>query len=327
MDRKFGIAKQTIPIKNVWILVEGVPVEILHKEDNNVLVNSFHSASSDKACQKTISLEDYKKLIIETNVDEEGYIMGLYKYPKKIHYTEFDKRNKVKNLKKKIMDIIKKAFNDETFEKIKKKIEQLFSSQGQSPHTTIDTYKKFKSGELDTNTLQNVGDPIFDRSTHWTPPVNITHDEFKESPSYPAPIGIRPKDFALPSEVYDSIIELFKQIMTMKNVDREHFKNFCDEFEIELSPTNHKCKYCGKEIDINRVSSLYGSTKNYIEICHRDPEVSFTSENMYWGHGDCNRRQGGYSEIENIKDGITLLLIHEEHREKFRDILKQIVDM
>jgi len=27
---------------------------------------------------------------------------------------------------------------------------------------------------------------------------------------------------------------------------------------------------------------------------------------MYWGHGDCNRRQGGYSEADRIREGFSL---------------------
>jgi hypothetical protein len=28
---------------------------------------------------------------------------------------------------------------------------------------------------------------------------------------------------------------------------------------------------------------------------------------MYWGHGECNRRQGGYTEQDRINDAIRLL--------------------
>ena len=34
---------------------------------------------------------------------------------------------------------------------------------------------------------------------------------------------------------------------------------------------------------------------NFIEICHKDPNERFLKKNMYWGNGECNRRQGGYS--------------------------------
>ena len=31
---------------------------------------------------------------------------------------------------------------------------------------------------------------------------------------------------------------------------------------------------------------------------------------MYWGHGECNRRQGGYSESDRIIDGLRLSYFH-----------------
>ena len=38
---------------------------------------------------------------------------------------------------------------------------------------------------------------------------------------------------------------------------------------------------------------------------------------MYWGHGECNRRQGGYSEIDRIEDAIILLKNNPEYREQY----------
>ena len=89
-----------------------------------------------------------------------------------------------------------------------------------------------------------------------------------------------------------------------------NFKNITDA-DFELVKHNlpfvekrevHCCKYCGEEVDIAKYSSEYKSSDNYIEICHRDPEGNFTKDNMYWGHGECNRRQGGYSESARIND-------------------------
>ena len=59
-------------------------------------------------------------------------------------------------------------------------------------------------------------------------------------------------------------------------------------------------------MDLNDYSSSYMSETNYIEICHRDPNDRFLTRNMYWGHGDCNRRQGGYSEADRIREGLSL---------------------
>ena len=58
---------------------------------------------------------------------------------------------------------------------------------------------------------------------------------------------------------------------------------------------------------MNAYSSQYKSEDNYIEICHRDPNSHFCVKNMYWGHGECNRRQGGYTETERIEDALGLI--------------------
>ncbi len=41
---------------------------------------------------------------------------------------------------------------------------------------------------------------------------------------------------------------------------------------------------------------------------------------MYWGHGECNRRQGGYTERERIEDAIVLITNNpnEYHNERER---------
>jgi hypothetical protein len=66
------------------------------------------------------------------------------------------------------------------------------------------------------------------------------------------------------------------------------------------------------------------SETNYIEICHRDPNDRFLVRNMYWGTGESNRRQGGYSEEDRIEDAIRLLMNNQEHFEKYKEQLKQL---
>jgi hypothetical protein len=39
--------------------------------------------------------------------------------------------------------------------------------------------------------------------------------------------------------------------------------------------------------------------------------------NVYWGHGDCNRRQGGYTEEDRIQDAITLLKFNPDYLKKY----------
>ena len=39
---------------------------------------------------------------------------------------------------------------------------------------------------------------------------------------------------------------------------------------------------------------------------------------MYWGHGECNRRQGGYSEEDRIEDALRLLKNNPCYVEKYK---------
>ena len=108
-------------------------------------------------------------------------------------------------------------------------------------------------------------------------------------------------------------VEMIRQLLTLKNVEdkyREKIQKIFTDFNIEPQFENfvtHRCTYCGEEIDLNEYSSNYASETNYIEICHRDPNACFCMGNMYWGHGECNRRQGGYTETERIEDAIQLV--------------------
>jgi hypothetical protein len=104
-------------------------------------------------------------------------------------------------------------------------------------------------------------------------------------------------------------------------VSDEDFNKFQEEIP-QIEKRKCPCKWCGKEIDINEYSSKYGSSDNPIEICHRDPKERFIIKNMYWGHGECNRRQGGYSEKDRIDDGLRLLLLHKNITQEIYDDLK-----
>ena len=86
----------------------------------------------------------------------------------------------------------------------------------------------------------------------------------------------------------------------------------------------HKCKWCGEEIDAFNYSSTYSSKDNFIEICHRDPNERFIPSNMYWGHGECNRQQGGYSEEDRVQQIIRLLKAQPELLEKNRDEIQKL---
>lgn len=153
---------------------------------------------------------------------------------------------------------------------------------------------------------ENFGDPIFNRSKRWAPPIgDMLHDDFKKTIGYPAPLGIRAKDFCLPSQLLVAVTELLVQLASCENAPPK-LVELLKSKKIAIPDRVHACKWCGKTVDAAKCTSEYKSATNYIELCHRDPNGMFTPENVYWGHGDCNRRQGGYTELDRVDDVIGL---------------------
>ena len=295
--------------KMEWLQIEGCPCEIISINSQYVTFNSFTSVSNRNF---SVPLNEFRTDFIKCNV-EDDYITNLDKYPEgKIHKSEFKNREKVKEFKEKLEKCLKNS--DEKLIKtiLGDKFWQLFVSQG-APYIGIDKFIKYKNNELKLNPLCNFGEPIFNRNSRWAPPIDVTFDEFKQSNSYPAPLGIRPKDFCLPSELIRTMEELIRQIINFENID-----STCLETIItDKSNKKHKCLWCGEVINAHNYSSIYGSKDNFIEICHRDPKKRFLHTNMYWGHGECNRRQGGYSEEERIEDALRLLRNNPDYTEKY----------
>ena len=309
-EGSYWIARKTLPqfVNNVksgksknaeWMMVEGVPCIVTSTTDDTITLNSFTS-SSDRTF--TVKKEEMTTLFTKATIENECIVAP--KYPVVIPKTEFAERTRVKELENRIKSLTKSASCDVKLRKIlDDKLSQLVSSQGASGTLKISEYEKFHNGGLEEGHKQKrIGSPLFNRNLRWCPPIEITYEEFEKSASYPAPLGIRAKDFCLPSELYATIIELLTQIYNMKNIDKEIFT-------IELEKrSDHICKYCGECLDADEYTSAYKSVTNYMEICHRDPNDRFLPRNMYWGHGECNRRQGGYSEGQRQKDGFLLAL-------------------
>lgn len=291
-----------------YLQIEGVPCKVIKNKNGNIILNSLVST---KTRRFSVSKDVIKNDFIKGSVNKKGFITNATKYPIPLNISEFTYRNKFDDFKKKIINIIKtlptklkKTFNEKFF--------QLLVSQGCTKTITISKYHKFKNKTLKIGKTQTIGDPIFNRNSRWCPPVEMSYDEFKNSPSYPLPIGIRKKDFCLPSELLETVTELVSQLISFKN------SNLTDKQKLEFEKLGikqvkiHVCKFCGKELDINLCSSKYSSQTNYMEICHRDPNERFIKKNMYWGHGICNRKQGGFTEEENIISGLRLLLLNPD---------------
>jgi len=334
---KYYISKITKPRKSVlingslsknrnWIQIRGVPVKVIEETTEYILLNSLTSGKNKnfKITRKELE-EEFKKAKIEKN-----YIINCNIYKRKININEFKKRDQFSKFQSKINKIIKKIDNSNIIKNIIiDKFWQTTQTQGCPKTANLSQYDSYKRNEnTNKNKHTRIGDPIFNRNVRWCPPVDITYEEFQKSKSFPAPIGIRPKDFALPSEVFDTVIELVRQILCFKGVElsndiKKEFSNLFSEVGYKNILENckiHKCKYCSKEVNCKEYNSGYKSANNFIEICHRDPNNRFIKENLYWGHGECNRRQGGYTEKERIED-IFGLLENENYSKEYIDKL------
>ena len=301
-DTKNGCSKS-----KEYLQIQGTPCIVIKSDANTTTLNCFASADGRNF---TVPNEYLKNNFERIFPDSNDYLM-LDAYPVKIHISEFEKRQEVKELKnliekisnsKNVSEIIKKLLTDKLF--------QLIQSQG-APYITITEYNEFKNGEIKLSKHKRFGYEIFNRNCRWCPPIDITYEEFQDSPSYPAPLGIRPKDFCLPSELIITIQELINQIANFDGIDDKSFNEMKTTLPF-IEKQENFCKYCGENINILEYSSHYKSSKNFIEICHRDPFDRFISKNMYWGHGDCNRRQGGYTENDRIRDGLRLALLNKK---------------
>jgi hypothetical protein len=299
-ETKIGVSKNP-----EYLQIEGAPCIVIESNSETFTLNSLTSASS--RCFK-ISREEFDINFTEINPDSDGYL-HLEAYPVPINISEFVTREVVTSLEKNIKKIITNEIVDSRVRKIfDDKLSQLIVSQG-SPYITISDYYKFKKGEITLTSHKRFGNEIFNRNSRCCPPIDITYEEYSKSPSYPAPLGIRPKDFCLPSELIITMNELINQIVNFDGIDDVSFEEMKKILPF-IHKKDHCCKYCGEKINIEKYCSEYKSCDNYIEICHRDPNDRFLPRNMYWGHGDCNRRQGGYSETDRMNDGLRLMRVN-----------------
>lgn len=330
------VARATIPMrfntskdggvsaKPEYVQTEGVPLQIVECEGKSITLNSLHSS-------RQFTVENTPETLLKHfETDESGvpqnplmddgcslFVPKMFPNESRAEQILDTKEFKQSTHVNTVRSLLKKHFKiSEPFEKtpenvtkkiVSDKLEQLFVSQG-APYETIQKLNAIAECSEPTPRTREAK-MIYNRNSRWCPPVDMTYEEFENTASYPYPLGIRPKDFCLPSELLDTVVEMLTQICSMKNVDRELFETLNKEFEkkkllvrIDTTRPDHCCKYCSKPLDAEEYSSEYKSETNYMEICHRDPNERFIKENMYWGHGECNRRQGGYSEDQRMCD-------------------------
>ena len=148
------------------------------------------------------------------------------KYPQPVNVSEFHGRDTFGDFKKDIEgwvrdldnSLLQKIFDDKLF--------QMVQTQG-APFKPIPELEKFKIST--TQELQGMSQhkryktQIFNRNCRWCPVADyMSWDDFNQCSSYPFPIGIRAKDFCLPSEMQKVLVEMIRQILTFKNVDEKY---------------------------------------------------------------------------------------------------------
>ena len=307
------MTKKGFSKKKEYLQIEGTPLIVLAFNPKTSLV-TLNSLSSTLGRQFQITKKELVADFIEGIVDKFNFITNLdpIKYPTRVNISEFQSRDDFKAFKKDIDKWVKNLDNPLLKNVFEDKLFQMIQTQGASFETIPDLEKK-KTEEKSVS-HKRFGSQIFNRNCRWCPVADhVTYDNFTSCASYPFPMGIRSKDFCLPSEMLSVLVEMIRQLLTFKNVDikyRCQMQTIFDKYNLEnvfgLNKV-HCCTYCGDQLDMTQYSSEYKSEENFIEICHRDPNSNFCIKNMYWGHGECNRRQGGYTECERINDAIGLI--------------------
>jgi hypothetical protein len=228
---------------------------------------------------------------------------------------EFDsKANRIS--KSEILKLVRKHFSGDErdfFEgAIKKADQDAFTSAGSTKCLNHKDFERFERGELVVSALQDIGDPVFNRRSRWSPVADI---ENWKSNGFPAPIGIRHSDYAPLKHCNEIFLELLIQVFSMdyESALPEEISRFLGGKAIKGT---HTCAYCGDLVPLKLFGEQdYKSKEQALNFCHRDPSalVGRTRPgNVYFGHTSCNRIQGGLSERERIFDGLRLLVLHAD---------------
>ena len=294
---------------DVWAFVYKVPVKLISvsQDPQRFKINSFTAANCP-----VLTSEEYIKYL-QPAIVEDGKIL-TDAYPKGyVTESDFDDRKKVKKLMKDLRKLSKDIPAIKTFLTM-----QPASTQGNTRIITFDDIRKFDEFGVPIHVRYPVmyghDSYIFNRAPHHAPPHPVlTQEEWRNHSCFPRPLGVRSKDHATPQETYDTILELVTQLYNSEGIDKSKFTGFPLE-----DRTVHKCRFCGEVVDVSQAKPKHGSETNYMELCHRNPNGGFTRDNLYIGHGECNRMQGGCTEEQVVSNGIRLMKMLE--REKDSDL-------
>ena len=305
---KFYAPKITFIQNNLWRCVN-VPCKIIDNNESYIKLLPFNSKSIINIT-KNYFIDNFYPLI-----NDNLYVYTPHYPNEKIEIKEFDiSPISLRNIK----NYFKQQNNINILKLIEKAEQDSYHSKGNNFCITINNYNKFIENPYQ-NKLERIGDPIFNRSVRHSPPISktFTREEYEKSNSFPAPIGIRYEDFALPSEQNKICIDLLNQIFNCVNAP------ICPDFIInelglDIKPNTHKCFWCGELLDISSLNQNYCSDIHTINFCHRDPDIGTKLGNVYIGHCSCNREQGGYTELQRIEQIIKLARCNPDYKEYIR---------
>jgi hypothetical protein len=222
-----------------------------------------------------------------------------------------------------ISKLIKHFENIPNIVKLLEKADQdSYTGKGNTFCINISKYNEYIESKK-TSKLERIGDPIFNRTSRHTPPIRgtFTRADFENCPSFPAPIGIRAEDFALPSEQNAILIDLITQIFNCVNAP-EFPEEFQSTIGIAINKNSHMCEWCGEKLDVAELNQEYCSKEHSVNFCHRDPPVGTKKGNVYIGHCSCNREQGGYSEEQRFEQIMRLAKHNPAYLERMRELFK-----
>jgi hypothetical protein len=314
------ISKMNKTSTQEYWLCEGVPCIIKKEEADLIYLRPFNF---DKTFE--ITKDTYDNNIIDAITDAD-YVY-CERYPsKKIAKIEFDIKCPlsksaliagIPNITNNFKLLIDKAYQD------------AYRSKGSIKCINMKDYKSYLSGEKVLTKLENIGDPKFNRGSRHLPPIfkEFSYNDFTNTTSFPAPIGISYEDFALPSEQNMVLIELLEQLFNSIGAPEcsANIKTLLLAFNITIQPNTHKCRWCNDVINITDINQTYCSATHSINFCHIDPVIGTKPKNIYIGHCNCNREQGGYSEYERIEQALRLLSNNPEMIEKYKNILDNLI--
>ena len=238
---------------------------------------------------------------------------------------------------------------------LKTKIKQISQTQGCTKSYTIDECEQIttnsinvkKKGSQIFNRANRYDKPIsnhskenFEDSLSYPFPEGIRLKDYASPKQYSLTIIKLIKNCF---EIYDSEIhEIFTKFIdeifiSKKSKIREFYdkykldklykkkiREFYDELDQEyiicikeIIQSTQICHFCNEPLEKDDLNSNgYCSQTNKSELCHRDPNKYSTYDNVYWGHGKCNRRQSNNTEYEIILQGLKLLCNNPKYKKK-----------